>query len=139
MTTYTFLKALALLISKMQQYRAENNFPQRNSTKKHFFSSQIYTFLDIYGCLIHIQFQKMYCLDQLVRAKSHIDRCSRSLWFQPCRCQFFRLGGQIPKKQTTLITFDSIVLTGFRARSHICNHLNNKPPCELAISRENKN
>ena len=50
MTTYTFLKALDLLISKMQQYRAENNFPQRNSTKTTFFGSQIYTFLDIYGC-----------------------------------------------------------------------------------------
>ena len=25
-------------------------------------------------------------------------------------------------------------LTGFRARSHICDHSNNKPPCKLAIS-----
>ena len=35
---------------------------------------------------------------------------------------------QPPKPQTWL--------TGFRARSHICDHLNNKPPCELAISRD---
>ena len=27
-------------------------------------------------------------------------------------------------------------LTGFRARSHICDHSNKKPPCELAISRD---
>ena len=27
-------------------------------------------------------------------------------------------------------------LTGFRARSHICDHSNNKPPCKLAISRD---
>ena len=26
-------------------------------------------------------------------------------------------------------------LPGFRARSHICDHSNNKPPYELAISR----
>ena len=31
------------------------------------------------------------------------------------------------------------ILTGFRARSHICDHLNNKPPCKLAISRDIEN
>ena len=27
-------------------------------------------------------------------------------------------------------------LTGFQARLHICDHLNNKLPCELTISRD---
>ena len=29
-----------------------------------------------------------------------------------------------------------MALTGFRTMSHICNHLNNKLPCEFAISRD---
>jgi hypothetical protein len=38
MTTYTFLKALKLLISKMGRSRDKNYFPQRNSTKTTFLS-----------------------------------------------------------------------------------------------------
>ena len=34
---------------------------------------------------------------------------------------------------TSPAAMSSFSLTGFRARSHICDHLNNKPPCELAI------
>ena len=39
--TYTFLKALELLISKMYWSRANNYFPQRNSNKIAFFSENI--------------------------------------------------------------------------------------------------
>jgi hypothetical protein len=38
MTTYTFLKALELLISKMGRLKAEKFFPWRKSTKTTFLS-----------------------------------------------------------------------------------------------------
>jgi len=35
---------------------------------------------------------------------------------------------------SSILELTELVLTGFRARSHICDHSNNKPPCKLAIS-----
>ena len=39
----------------------------------------------------------------------------------------------------SLIVCVNELLTGLVVRSHICNHSNDKPPCELAISHDIEN
>ena len=79
-------------------------------------------------CKRHEYATKMLCIFTAAGAVA-VAQFAEVHIYSPC-CSAIGRSGLRAISQLCPQHSSSTALTGFRARSHICDHLNNKPPCE---------